>query len=104
MRLIYERFPERNIRNVLKRQQADSDSHQVAEIPSPPKVEVSQPGYINVSDSDGNFLGKMTPAMAELAKSRGASETFEEVKGEAGLLPPSGKEVVKGKSWKTLWL
>ena len=52
--------------------------------PPPPAVPAKQgrKDWVDVTDEDGNFVGRVSPGMADLAKKRGAREKFSEARGD----------------------
>jgi hypothetical protein len=88
MRLVQQRYPERNIVTAGRRAKAlyeeeearlargepprtepivDPALGQKVNFKKAPRVEVSQPGFVEVRDSDGEFVGRMSPASASPA-------------------------------------
>ncbi|KAL7417218.1 hypothetical protein BDY24DRAFT_411968 [Mrakia frigida] len=100
MRVIATRFPERNLAR-LKRTidpvtgevlllpptpidslSAPPPPFPTASAPSSPTVKQGGKEWVDVTDEDGKFVGRVSPGMAELAKKRGARERFSEARGE----------------------
>lgn len=50
--------------------------------PASPPSKQGRKDWVDVTDEDGKFVGRVSPGMAELAKKRGARERFSEARGE----------------------
>ena len=49
---------------------------------TPPPAKQGRKDWVDVTDEDGNFVGRVSPQMADLAKKRGARERFSEARGD----------------------
>lgn len=61
--------------------------------PASPPAKQGRKDWVDVTDEDGKFVGRVSPGMAELAKKRGARERFSEARGEED---PAERVVVVG--------